>query len=142
MESSLEDYLNSRFDPQLAWYGRKSAHYKKYSQTLNVVTLVGGILTPILGSGGYRQATLITATIVAIGLAMLKYFKFEDQWYTYRTTVEELKREKIHFSYGVDVYAYAEEPEKLFIERSESLIGGEHLSWCSLVQEKPAHKGK
>lgn len=128
--------------PQLEWYEIKSTHYKKYAQTLNVITVVGGILTPIFGSGGYQKATLITATIVAIGLAMLKYFKFEELWLTYRATIEALRKEKIHFSYGVDPYASAEEPEKLFIERSESLIGGEHLSWCSLIQEKSAHKGK
>ena len=140
MESSLEEYLTSRFNPQLEWYERKSTRYKKYSQTLNVITIVGGILTPIFGSGGYRQATLITATIVAVGLAMLKFFKFEELWHTYRTTIESLKREQIHFTYNVDIYSGAPEPGKLFIERTESILGGEHVSWCSLVQERASPK--
>lgn len=136
MDENVKNYIDTRFDPQVDWYDKKALNYKRLSQILNVITLVGGILTPIFGIGGFRLYTLISAVTVAIGLALLKYFKFEELWQVYRHTHESLIREKILFLQQVDVYAHFHAPEKLFIERVESILGEEHGSWYSLFHEK------
>ncbi|MBC8490435.1 MAG: DUF4231 domain-containing protein [Bacteroidetes bacterium] len=90
--------------------------------------------------------TIIFSACVAAGLGILKFCKFEDLWHNYRTTCETLKKEMAHYKMQTDVYNSADDSDKLFVERVESIISKENIKWVSTIIEdreknKPMMRG-
>jgi len=135
MVEDINHYIENQFKQQVEWYDKKSIKNKNYSIFFNVITIFCGALTPILAAIDFKDLTIVFGVIVAISLGILKFCKFEEHWHNYRTTCETLRKEEFYFKYGADVYANANNPEKLFIERVESLISRENTMWLSTVKQ-------
>ena len=138
MAIDINAFIKERFDPEVKWYDDKSIRYKNFTFLFNIITIVLGAMTPILAATDQKVATIICGVVVAISIGLLKFCKFEELWFSYRTTCETLKKEGNFFRFRADVYADAKNPEQLFIERIESLISRENTQWLCTV--KPAQK--
>jgi len=130
---TISDYINNRYAEQLDWYDKKSILNKWLTYLLQIPVLVLAAVTPILAALEYTTITIISSAFVAAGLAVLSFCKFEGLWHTYRTTCETLKKEKVHYDMLTDVYDKAENPDKLLVERVESIISREHTRWVETV---------
>jgi hypothetical protein len=134
MVEDIEEYIENRYKSQVQWYDKKAIYYKFCTQIFNVITIFFGALTPIVAALDHRIITIILASIVTISLGLLKFYKCEEHWHNYRTTCETLKKEENYFKYRINGYSTAQEPEKLFVERVESLISRENTLWSSTIK--------
>jgi len=132
-EEKFDEYIKTRYGAQVEWYDKRSIHNKWLTYSLQIPTIILAAVTPILAALEYTTFTIISSLIVAAGLGVLQFCKFESLWHRYRTTCETLKKEKVHHDMLTDVYAKAESPDKLFVERVESIISGEHTRWVDTI---------
>lgn len=134
MVEDINNYIEKRYYKEVNWYDKKATYYKKWTQFFNIVTIFMGALTPIFAALNYQIATIIFAAIVTISLGLLKFYKCEEHWHNYRTICETLKKEENYFKYRINGYSTVQEPERLFVERVESLISRENTLWSSTIK--------
>jgi hypothetical protein len=134
-KEKFDEYIRTRYENQVDWYDKKSIFNKRFTYAFQIPILILATVTPIFIALDYSKITIIPSTIVAVGLAVLKFCKFEDLWHMYRTTCETLKKEKVHHDMLTDVYAKADNPDELFVERIESIISKEHTEWKETVSQ-------
>jgi len=136
--STFKSYLSERYENQINWYDSKSSeNQKKYKRT-QMMVIVLSAMTPVLIEFNDKLTTLslfhlatVTSVIVAILTTLLKTFKYQENWLTYRTTCETLKKEKYFFDFDLGEYASAHNKQALFVERVESLISRENTIWIN-----------
>lgn len=135
---NFETYLGDRYQGQIDWYDTKAAQNQTVYAWMQWVVIVLAAMTPILIElrleafmDGWGHVATVTATIVAILTAGLKTFKFQENWISYRTTCETLRKEKYFYDAAIGEYAAADDREALFVERVENLIARENTMWVS-----------
>ena len=82
------------------------------------------------------MVAVTNAIIVVVIAGGLKAFKFQENWISYRTTCELLKKEYIYYNSKTKDYKNSEDPESLFIERVEELISRENTFWVSAYKKE------
>ena len=145
-KEKFDEYIKERYEPQVRWYDKKSIMHKRLTYLFQIPIITLAAITPIFAALEFKELTIISSACVAAGLGVLKFCKFEDIWHNYRTTCETLKKEMIHYKMQTDVYNTEDEPEKLFVERVESIISKENIKWVSTIIEnreknKPMMRG-
>lgn len=143
--SKFEEYLKDRYETQINWYETKSAKNKKFYTFFQWGVIVLSAILPVLVvslTQGLRWVTATIAAILAIGTAVIKTFKFQENWINYRTIAETMKKEKYFYEGGIDAYADNPNKEGLFIERVESLISREHSLWITAHAQKGKEEQK
>ena len=139
-KEKFKEYLSNRYEDQIKWYDEKSTSNQSKYRFFQWGVIILSSLTPvlILFSGENKLIPIVVAIFVAIFTAVLKTFKYQENWVEYRTTCETLRKEK-HF-YDANLYEYdsAENKESLFVERVENLISRENTRWIeiSTLKEK------
>lgn len=139
-KEKYNEYIKTRYEPEVNWYDKKSILNKRLTYLFQIPILIFAAITPILAALEYTIYTIISSAIVAAGLYILKFCKFETLWHTYRSTCETLKKEKVHHDMLTDIYTEADNPDKLFVERIESIISKEHTKWVKTVAEDKEKK--
>ena len=84
----------------------------------------------------WKWLTIVLAIVLAIATAGLKTFKFEENWISYRTVAETLKKEKYYYDAAATEYATSEDKKRLFVERVEALISSENTLWMAIQRKK------
>jgi hypothetical protein len=137
-EWSLNEFLETRFKSQLAWYDAKSATNKRLYTFFqwSVVILSAAIPALVVGlPEPFKWLTAALSVLLAIGTAAIKTFKYQEVWLNYRTIAETLKKERIFFEARLGDYAEAEQPDRLFVERVETLVSRENSLWVISMKE-------
>ena len=137
-EEVFEKYLKERYECQVKWYDNRALQHKWYSQGFQWAAIIISALVPVLVTLNptQRWITITLSTVLAIATAALKTFKFEENWISYRTVVETLKKEKCYYDAGATEYAVAEDKKRLFVERVEALISSENTLWMAIRRKK------
>ena len=97
-------------------------------------------LNKLIAEGFGHLATLASVAVVIL-TAALKTFKYQENWISYRTTCEALKKEKYLYDAGLGDYQPGEDREAQFVDRVEALLTRENTLWLS-VQKKKEDKKK
>ena len=142
--SEFDDFVKDRYCNAIEWYDKKSISYKKYYVVFQALLLVFSSLTPVLiaidfGITGYsylKWVAVITAVIVAITSSSLRIFKFHDNWTTYRSICETLKKEINFYNADIEEYMNCNNKESLFVSRVENLISKEHNLWKTYFKKE------
>lgn len=139
-KEEFEKYLKERYEFEVDWYDRKSIKNKKIAYALRVIIIILSAIVPILAAlqfvnRDFTYLTIVIGSIVSIATGLLGYGKFEDLWHNYRTTCETLRKEKYFYNCRCGDYSQAADPERLFVERVESLISKENTQWVSTIKE-------
>ena len=138
-KEDFQKYLKERYEDQVNWYDKKAIGnqkvYRFYQTTLIFLSAVTPVLVAIKET---RWSAIVISVLVAIGITILKTFKFQENWINYRTTCETLKKEIYLYQARIGEYKTAKTPEDLFVERVESLISRENTIWLTThkVKEK------
>jgi hypothetical protein len=66
---------------------------------------------------------VVSSAVVAMLTGGSKTFRYDEKWRTYRELAELLKKEKYQFMTGSGTYASVDNPETVFIEAIETLLG-------------------
>lgn len=138
-KEEFDKYLKSRYKDQMAWYGRKSVWNQRAYQIFQWTAITLSASTPVLiviGEGWVKWLAVVVAALVAISTAALKTFKYQENWISYRTTAETLKKEIHFYEAGIQGYENVEDKEALFVERVESLISRENTLWLITHEKK------
>ncbi|MBA7611356.1 hypothetical protein ES703_18579 [subsurface metagenome] len=135
-KNEFKKYVKNRYNPQVRWYDNKSNFNKKLTYLFQIPIIAMAAIIPIFAALEYKVLTIIFSASVAAGIGILKFCKFEELWHNYRTTCETLKREMIRYKMRTDIYDKVDDPEKLFIDRVESIISKENIEWISAGREK------
>lgn len=145
-KKKFDDFLNNRYWKEVNWYDRKANLNHRAYQIFQWTAIILSAFTPILivvGDGPIRWFAVVIAVFVAISTAALKVFKYQENWISYRTTCETLKKE--YYFYEADIHGYegVEDKEALFVERVESLISRENTLWIiTHEKEEPVYRLK
>lgn len=132
-----EIYLKTRVDDQINWMEGKSAWNQKIYKRLKIAEIIAAALVPMLA--GYQTQTddsrsVLGIIIGALGVVIVilssirQLNKYQENWITYRTTIESLKREKFLFETGAMPYNDELAFQK-FVINFESLLSKENESW-------------
>jgi len=137
-KDDFKEYLKNRYYDQIEWYDKKAVYNEKMYKRLQTIVAILSVLTPIMlvaREEWLLWLAVVSSGIVAIGCALLKIFKYQENWINYRTTCETLRKE-IHY-HDAKLYDYrdAEDLEALFVERIEALVSRENTLW--LISQKP-----
>lgn len=139
----FDKYLKERYEDQVKWYDNKAVYNRKLADKLQYSVILLAAITPVFAALNFRWPTIVSSSLIAAITGILKYGKFEDLWHNYRTICETLKKEKQYYDFRLGCYQDANKPEKLFVDRVESLISRENTIWSSITQkqEEKEHKG-
>jgi hypothetical protein len=140
-ELTQENPTLMRLEDQILWYSRRSSANLRWFRMLKIIELMAAAMIPFLATVPASDL-LSHPSLVAGGLGILivvlesfqGLFQFQNNWMNYRSTCEELKREKHLWMARAGTYAGTGNPDQLLAERIESVISAEHGRWI-IVQE-------
>ncbi|MBI4130905.1 MAG: DUF4231 domain-containing protein [Nitrosarchaeum sp.] len=143
-KSEFEKYVNDRYYDQVKWYDKKSKHNQSAYVKLQWLLIVSSAMTPVLiaisfGLSEYsylKWISIIIAVIVTITSSVIRIFKFHENWITYRTTCETLKKEIHYYNADVGEYYNNQDKESTFVQRVESLISQENTLWLNISKKE------
>jgi hypothetical protein len=131
-----------RLQDQLDWYEAKSAHGRRWYQSLKVTQIVVAAAIPVVAAAGASAAWaggLGGVVVVLEGLQQV--FQFQQNWLGYRGTAEALKHEKFLRLAEAGPYAGVARPDALLAERVEGLVSQEHAAWSEAQRDVGAKEG-
>ena len=122
----------TRLEDQIAWYDRQSGHKQRWYKRLKLLELAIAASLPVtagLQLAAWLTGILAAAVIVLEGSEHL--FQLHEQWISYRSTCEALRRERYLYLSRAGHYASARDAHALLAERVEDLLGRENARWLS-----------
>ena len=137
-EKEYENYLKERYEPEVNWYDNRASRNKQYYYCFQWAVIIISAFVPVLivSMPTWKWITVTLSIILAIATAALKSFKFQENWISYRTIAETLKKEKHYYGASATEYATAENKERLFVERVEALISRENTLWMTIHKRR------
>jgi len=147
--SGFEDYVKERYENQLEWYSKSATKNKKWYRRYQVgIAVLSAVVTVTVAIGMndnadavWHIASLITSASVTVLVTLQKTLRFHDNWVEYRTTAEDLKKERYYHDFLCGDYATAESPDTLFVERVEGLISQQNTQWSVGTAASRLHGG-
>lgn len=142
-------YMQHRWYAQWNYYDSKASAAKTKYQRLQLIVAVGSVVVPVLVGLTPTDPNLRTSLdlltvgvslIVAAAAAIETVKQFGDEWRNFRSTAEELKREKSLYDTGSGPYRRAKNPFRLFVERSEEVMAKQNGAWAALKEESMQDK--
>lgn len=131
-----QDYITQRLDDQQKWYSQKSRDNQSMYRRLRLIQIILAATLPF-AIGYISQETTwlkILTGAMSILIAILEgvqtLFKYQDNWSSYRSTSEALKREKILFETHSNPYN-TEGAFQLLVERVEAITTDENKGWLN-----------
>lgn len=136
-EKEFEEYAKSRYHPQIDYYNKAAISNHRAYAILQFVLIVLSAVVPVLiviGGEPERWLAVLVSAVVAVTASTLKIFKFQENWISYRTTCETLRKEFYYYQARIHDYESADDPEAIFVDRVETLISRENTLW--LISQK------
>ena len=139
------EYIRSRVEDQIAWYGRKAEQSQRAFRTLRLLEIVAAAMIPLLAVFSDRIGTTFPVVVGLLGFAvtvlagLLALYRFQENWVHYRSTCEALKHERILFETGTGPYE-GEDAFSAFVERFENLLATERQGWARYAGQKTEGK--
>ncbi len=131
------DYMNDRFNQQMQYYNNTCKKLQREFRCLSIISIIVNALIPVLSIAvdsihimKYIIASL--SALVSISSSILLLNKTKDRWICYRTTYEQLKKEKVLFELGASNYKGKNIQD--FAERCEKIMQDEHAFWKTTMK--------
>ncbi len=140
------DYIKDRLENQISWYDRRSARSKTWFYALSLGQAIVASAIAIVSAVSEkpdRSVLVVLATmggITAVTTSVLGLLKFQEDWLSYRSTCEALKKEKFFFLACAGPYTDETKRFETLVERVESLISREHTSWAQMTANAKLEK--
>lgn len=142
--SNVQDYIKTVLEPQIKWYEKRANSNKARYHICQITIIITSALIPVINAVDFAPAEIrITSSILGVvvigitGLTQLK--KFQENWILFRTNEEILKKEKNLYQYKAGEYSGSDSQynDRLFIERTESIISSETSKFFTMHSQKP-----
>ncbi len=125
-----------RLEDQISWYDKKSASNQTMYKWCRGLVIVSAAMIPLSANFPLVDflPTWLGALIVVVeGFQQLN--QFHQNWISYRSTCEALKREKFLWIGKAGHFADTDNPNALLAERIESIIAQEHSKWVNVREQ-------
>lgn len=135
----FENYFKERYENQVQWYEDRSRRNKLYYHFAQWVAIVVSASLPVLivvVPEDMKIISIIPSVILAVTTTALKTFKFQENWLSYRTIAETLKKERHYYNLGANGYDVEDDKEQLFVKRVEALISRENTLWLETNRKR------
>ena len=127
----LDEYMDERVSAHIDYCEDVAYSYRGRYYLMEWILIIFASLTPIfvilslsLTRDSWAQwIPAGTSAVVAILTAGLKTFRYEENWRKYSELAELLKKEKYQFMSGSGIYSISDNPETVFFEAVESILG-------------------
>ncbi len=151
-----EEYLQNRLAGQIDYHNRKAAASKRSYRRLVILSVAATSLTPLLLAVEMIYSPpprddvvqllveilpIAVAVIGAIATLLLAAFRHKEEWSLHRMTCESLEREAQLFRFSSGPYAGITDPAAVLVQRCESLMGSENVTWKNLQGESSSPPG-
>ncbi len=128
-----EQYIMERFNSSIKWYDDEAGSAKNKFLRLRLLTVIGGAIVPVLINLDIPYLNIITTIVsllVVLAVSVDSVYHHGDQWSTYRSTEQFMRREYFLYTANNGPYKGLSEPQayKLFVERIEEAIAAENSS--------------
>jgi len=138
------EYLKNRLDKQINWYEDKSAINKRQYQASQFLLLILAALitlSPLFAKKSTYLLILvpIMGALIALITGVLRIYKYQENWTTYRTTAELLKYEKYMFMTKTKPYDGAS-AYNILVQRVEGLISNENTEWMQYMSKNESQE--
>lgn len=126
----IEDYITSRLEPQILYYEKRSALFRREHNALSILTLFLMASIPFL-TLLLDLAPSVRFAIAAVGIAasilsgILYFHNAKEQWQKYQALAQSLRSEKETYLYCAGVYLSIEaqkEKDSLFVVTCEAIL--------------------
>jgi hypothetical protein len=137
-------YLDDRLESQRKWHSDKATWNKNRFYVAEIITLAAGALIPIINvfdvvPGAWtRVLSALLAAVIVTANGISKLYKFQENWLSFRSLAEVLKREKEFYLYHIGAYAVAGDDvrDRILVERVEDILAGTTAAYLAV------HKGE
>lgn len=127
----IEEYLNERVLGHIEYCEEVAYSYRSRYYLMEWVLIIFASLTPIfvilnfsLTKDNWAQwIPVASSAVVAVLIGGFKTFRYEENWRKYSELAELLKKEKYQFMTGSGIYKSSDNPETLFIDAVETILG-------------------
>lgn len=138
-----DDYIESRLNPQIEYYDKKSVHCHKEHDALSIIGIVLTASIPPLTllsevAPVIKFAVAIAGAVASILSSVLYLHNSKENWVEFRTICESLKSEKEKYIHSVSDYGpdrSEQTRDSLFIETCEAMMQKERASWRSRTRD-------
>ncbi|PIE86288.1 MAG: hypothetical protein CSA05_01230 [Bacteroidia bacterium] len=140
-----KDYIKSRVDDQIKWYDAKSTLNQKMYKRLKFFEIFFSVSIPVLtaiqaGSdiGWILYLIGLFGALIALFSGILSLNKYHEKWINFRTTAENLKRERIFYITGMGPFAESRIGKNRYptlVERIEAILANENTEWGKYMME-------
>ena len=140
-DQEFKSYIDGRYQDQVDWYGVKAGVNQRIYHQMQWTIIILAAVTPVLVvfvldkdlPTGLSHLPAVTSAVVAILTAAMKTFKYQENWISYRTTCESLRKEKHFYDADLGDYQGGADANKraAFVNRVESLISRENSVWLT-----------
>lgn len=152
-----EQYITDRLEDQIKWYDTKSLHNQKRFKQLRMAEIIAASFIPFLtalsvnfsNSGltvnSYNLGIIGTVIVGILGIAItiiasiLNLGQHQKNWIEYRTTCENLKKEKYLFITNSEPYDN-DDAFTILVQRVEALVSKENTNWAQFMMKPQQEK--
>lgn len=126
----IEDYITSRLEPQILYYEKRSALFRREHNALSILTLFLMASIPFL-TLLLDLAPSVRFAIAAVGIAasilsgILYFHNAKEQWQKHQALAQSLRSEKETYLYCTGAYLSIEaqkEKDALFVATCEAIL--------------------
>jgi hypothetical protein len=138
-----EEKYFKHWQGQREYYSKRSKTYKRNYYSLVLFSTIGAIIVPILivTPDIPKIWPTILSGLVSISIAVENLFHYGDNWRSFRQTLESLRRERVLFDTCIGVYAEAQDPFILFVQRSDAIMNTETTLYFE-INRQPSQNSK
>jgi Protein of unknown function (DUF4231) len=123
---------------QSEWYAREARSNKKVFYWMRGFQVSIASLIPIVSLAGPwsvgRYVSAILGASIAIIEGLQQLGQYQQNWHRYRAAREALKREQFLYEMGAGPYSTSPDRLRLFVERADSVLGGEASKWITWAE--------
>ena len=126
----IEDYITSRLEPQILYYEKRSALFRREHNALSILTLFLMASIPFL-TLLLDLAPSVRFAIAAVGIAasilsgILYFHNAKEQWQKYQALAQSLRSENETYLYCAGAHLSIEaqkEKDSLFVATCEAIL--------------------
>jgi hypothetical protein len=142
--TDINSYIESRVQGQITWMEGKAAFNQKKYKQIKVMEIIAAATIHFFAGlqPDYRSISIVTGLLgvfIVVLNALQQLYKYHENWITYRSAIEALKREKILYETQIDPYTGADAFQK-FVQNFEALLANENKSWQTNWTQKEEKK--
>lgn len=128
-----ETYLKE-IEEQIQWFDKKSVYYKKMYLMISTSEIILSVLTPVFFTSASKTLVILapfSAALVAMFSAVLRLFKCQENWISYRSKCQILSTEMRLYATQTQPYR-GDQSFNHFVKRIEAILSDEYSEWRSV----------